>query len=258
MDAVVAVEVAGSGRAALAEEIRRVWSRCLVPGDGAAAVTPDAAVRVVVDDDPRLVAEARAGGAVASGVPAEVMHGLSPVVTLAAIEHQAGRLMMLHACGLADPASGRTVALVAASGTGKTTAARRVGTTLGYVSDETIAVRADGTVAPYPKPLSVVDAAGGWVKQQVSLDELGLIAAPAQCRLAGLAMLVRDGAEQAWLEPVTTVESLAALAPQTSYLSRIPQPLHRLAAMVEAAGGLRLLHYRDSEQLPPVVAGMLA
>lgn len=254
MDTVVSVKVSGSSRPALVQEIRRVWSWCLLPD----STSPDVTVEVLVDPDPDAQQQARADGALAAADVAEAMHGLSPHVTLAAIEQQAGRLMMLHACGLADPGTGRTVALVAPSGTGKTTAARRLGRTLGYVTDETVAVRADGTIAPYPKPLSVRHESGSWIKDQVSLDDLGLLPTPDSCTLAGLAMLIRDGSSQAWLEPVSVVHGLALLAPETSYLARVPQPLHRLAELVEASGGLHLIHYQDSEQLAPLVTSLLS
>ena len=56
--------------------------------------------------------------------------------------------MNLHAAGLTDD-RGRVLALVAASGTGKTTAARILGRHLGYLSDETISVGAELEVLPY-------------------------------------------------------------------------------------------------------------
>ena len=59
--------------------------------------------------------------------------------------------MSLHAAGLADR-DGRALALVAASGTGKTTAARTLGGTLGYLSDETVSSAADSTSFPTPSP----------------------------------------------------------------------------------------------------------
>ena len=45
---------------------------------------------------------------------------------------------------------------MAASGTGKTTAARTLGRHLGYLTDETVSVGPDLDVLPYQKPLSVV------------------------------------------------------------------------------------------------------
>jgi hypothetical protein len=53
----------------------------------------------------------------------ELAEHLTSRLTVAAILANAGDLTMLHACGLADPETGAVVALVAKSGTGKTTAA---------------------------------------------------------------------------------------------------------------------------------------
>ena len=58
---------------------------------------------------------------------------------------------MLHACGVADP-EGAVIALVAKSGTGKTTASSQLARTFGYITDETVAIRADGTLCRIPSP----------------------------------------------------------------------------------------------------------
>lgn len=164
--------------------------------------------------------------------------------------------MMLHACGLAD-GDGRTVGLVGPSGTGKTTACAALGATYGYVTDEALAVRSDGSVSAYPKPLSVqVDHMP--FKEQWAADDLGLVPTPASPTLAGIAVLDRDGADRPWVEEVRTVRALAMLASETSYLSRVPQPLHRLAAIVESVGSLKVVHYAEADQLRPVVASMLS
>ncbi len=60
---------------------------------------------------------------------------LSSRATLAGIEARSGELLMLHAAGLADPQSGRVVACVAPSGTGKTTLSRAAAGTLLYVTN---------------------------------------------------------------------------------------------------------------------------
>lgn len=209
-----------------------------------------------MDDDPDVLDEARGSGADMVGSDARrLMDRLSPAVTLAAIEHQAGRLLMFHAAGLAAP-SGRTLVLVAPSGTGKTTAARYLGQRLGYVTDETLALRADGTIAPYPKPLSVIEP-GVAHKSQVGPDEALLQRAPDICRVSAIVILERDGSAQPWLEPVDIVSALARLGPETSSLTRLDRPLHRLAEVVETAGGLRVLHYANAEQLLQVAHDVL-
>ncbi|MDO9454964.1 ATP-binding protein [Nocardioides sp.] len=252
MDTYVTVEVSGSHAIDLATAIRRAWSRCLTDG----SIAADATVAVVQDDNPVVIEQARAQGALASTVRAELLDRLSPRVTVAAIDHQAGKMIMLHACGLADSVTGRTVALVAPSGTGKTTTSRTLGRHLGYVTDETVAIRADATISPYPKPLSVIGGPGGF-KTQMNLDELDLLPAPARCELAGVALLVRDGSKVARAESIATVDALALLAPESSYLASVPNPLHRVAELLELTGGLRALHYSESEQLKVLVADML-
>ena len=89
-------------------------------------------------------------------IPVESMlASLSINVTLAALRCRAGEVLMLHAAGLATP-DGRVVALVGPSGRGKTTVSRILGREFAYVSDESIAITADGAVVPYRKPLSVM------------------------------------------------------------------------------------------------------
>ena len=251
MDTVVVLEIGGADAASLADEVRHVWGRCLVADDVAA----DVRIHLVLDPDADVVAAAAADGALARADRAHLLDALSPRVTVAAIDHQAGQLMMLHACGLAA-ADGRTIGFVGPSGTGKTTASQALGATLGYVTDETLAIRADGTIAAYPKPLSV-KVEGASYKKQVSIDELGLGATPAAPVIAGLVVLSRDGADQPWLESVSTVRALAMLAPESSSLARIPRPLHTLAQIVDSTGGLRVLHYAEAAQLLPVALKML-
>ena len=54
-----------------------------------------------------------------------------------------------------------------------------------------------------------------------------------------------------------TVLARAELAPQTSYLSRLPRPLHRLADALVATGGLRVVSYREAGSLLPVVRELM-
>ena len=152
----------------------RAWEGCLREVDD---VAPTRVVRAFLDSDPDRIAAVTGEEQIVGSDESTVMEWLTARVTLEGIESQHGRLWMLHACGLADPASGATVVLVAPSGTGKTTAARVLGRTFGYVSDETVAIGPDGAVVAYPKPLSLLEG-GVRPKRQRSPRELGLVDAP--------------------------------------------------------------------------------
>ncbi|AKU19219.1 hypothetical protein VV02_22850 [Luteipulveratus mongoliensis] len=181
-------------------------------------------------------------------------------VTQAGIEAQSGHRLLLHAAGAADPQTGRTMVLVAESGTGKTTAAARLCRTLGYVTDETVALSEDLVALPYAKPLSVViDASDPYDKSQHGPDELGLVPCPTQPEVALLVLLERvpDRNEPPHLEPVRLLDALVALIPQTSALPRLTRPLQRLAALAEATGGVRRLHYRDIEDATQLLVDTL-
>ena len=191
---------------------------------------------------------------------ATALHQLSTSVTLAAIEAAAGRLWMLHAAGLADPDSGAAVALVAPSGTGKSTAARTLGRSLGYLSDETVGVTARGEVLPHPKPVSVLPVLPGRpgeLKQQVSPDDAGLLVAPASATLRAVVLLERDGSATPRLEPVRTAAALPVLAEQTSYLTRLEAPLAHMAGILARTVGVQRLHYREVADTLPLVQGLL-
>ena len=256
LDVPVVVRCHGQQSAHLREAVARAWRDC---ASGSAVEDPDAeVVDVLLDDDEAVVAEARRRGATASTSLDHLLHDLSPVVTERAITRNAGRLLMLHAAGVADRASGACVALVAPSGTGKTTATQTLARELGYASDETVGIRDDLSVVAHPKPLSILTSADSALKVQTPASELGLHPAPGGLRLAGVLLLRRapDGPDLEVRE-VRTVLALAELAPQTSYLSRLPRPLHRLADALVATGGLRVVSYREADSLLPVVRELL-
>lgn len=219
----------------LAEGVRRAWSWTL--------------------------AESPAGDPVELDVPLlgdveATLHHLSSSLTLAAIERQAGRVWMLHAAALADPATGATVALVAPSGTGKSTAARTLARRWGYVTDETAAIAPDGRVLPHPKPISIVRP-GTTVKAQVSPEEAGLVRPDAEPWLAGIVVIERDGSVPVATAPIRTAAALARLGEQTSYLARMERPLALMASLIERAGGVTLARYREAADLEPLVAGLM-
>lgn len=186
------------------------------------------------------------------------LHHLSPAVTTAAIDTRAGQLVMLHAAALADPASGRTAVLVAASGTGKTTASVTLGKRFAYLTDETSAITRDGIVLPYRKPLSIID--GGHLKQQIAPSALGLLATERECRLAALLVIERDPshAGSPVVQTLETVDAIAAIAPQSSYLPSMHKPLHALAELIHLVGGARHVRYAESADLEPVLTQLLA
>ena len=176
----------------------------------------------------------------------EVPYALSRALTSASIARRTGHTLMFHAAGLAF-SGGETLALVAPSGTGKTTAARVLGRDLGYVTDETLAVETDLTVLPYPKPLSVVDdPAEPTRKTEWSPDELGLRAPTGPLRLAGVVLLHRDpGVDEPALDAVGLVEGAAEVLSQTSAVLALPEPMTRLARALTVGGGPWRLTYRD-------------
>jgi hypothetical protein len=182
-----------------------------------------------------------------------VLHFLSQAVTRAAIDARAGELMMLHAAGICDSRTGASLALVAPSGTGKTTAAIALGQRWGYISDETVAFDRGLSIQMLPKPLSVVTAHG--FKRQISPDELGLSRPQGPLRLAGIMVLTRDPSLEQGAE-VTAVRTAAALpliAQHCSYLSRVERPLHVLADAFDAVGGVSLVRYREAADLLAIV-----
>ncbi len=184
---------------------------------------------------------------------------LSGAVTIEALRQRVGTDLLFHAAGLSDGA-GRVVVLVAASGTGKTTAARTLGTRLGYVSDESVAIRPDGSVTAYQKPLSLVQGESRVRKVEVSPEAAGLIRAPGDLTFARLVLLVRDPE----LEGAPVVEELDILdaavraAAQTSGLAKLTAPLDWLARALTTGGDPVALRYRDIDTCGDVVADLLA
>lgn len=222
-----------------ADRVRAAWSDALTDADG--PLHSVVRVREGGDDDAALAL-------------------LSSDVTLAALALRRGdALWMMHAAGLAD-ADGRVAVLSAPSGTGKTTAARRLARRYAYVSDETVGVAADGTVVAYRKPLSVIEAAAPH-KVQVAPSSLHpgvpLSGAP---RVAAVVVLDRraDGPESPEVERLDLAQALELLAPQTSYLSDAPRPLHLIRDVLDRVGGAVRVRYREAETLDAVVAALLA
>lgn len=234
-----------------------------VVGDEAASRVADAwsGARRIDGSAERVVTVSSGGSGEAADIVSEdveaVLHHLSQKVTQVAIEARAGDLMMLHAAGLADPATGATVALVAPSGTGKTTLCRTLGDEFAYVSDETVGFDDSLTVRPYRKPLSVVRETSAY-KDQCSPDALGLVPAPDSVSLAAVVLLERtDQVAELEVADLRTVAALPLLAVQTSYLSRHRRPLGFLADALERTGGMRHVRYRSAGDLRPLLVDLL-
>lgn len=240
------------------QSMARAWSRCLSDPSVVAQHALTCASELPFTASVRY--ESKLPGAGVRQLGAETFEGLAEAVTsevtVAAILERAGELTMLHACGVADP-SGAVVALVAKSGTGKTTASSQLARTFGYITDETVAIRADGSVVPYPKPLSVKQTTPGAAKLQVGPDELGLRAAPDNPRITAIALLDRVAGGDYQLpaiEPVPLVEAVLALIPDTSSQAAVVQPLQSLCRLIDSVGGVFRVSYSEAADLKDSLA----
>ncbi len=184
------------------------------------------------------------------------MHLLSQQITSTAIDARAGEAIMLHAAAIANPESGATLAVVGASGAGKTTWVQIHGSNRRYLSDETVLITPDLTMVGVPKPLSLGES--GTLKQQLAPEQFGLAQTDGTERLAGLWLLDRDGTAPAQLTAVELLDALPLLAHQASYLAAMDQPLQQLAAVVTACGGLSRAQYREAADLADLVAEAIA
>jgi hypothetical protein len=237
--------------------IEDTWSWCLDESP-ASAEPADHHLRVVLDDDADVVDTAAARGDLAATSLAELLHRLSQEITVACIDHQVGRLLMLHACAVADPSTGRAIAAAAPSGTGKTTFVRTIGRGRVYLSDETVGIREDGVIVPHLKPLSVRPPGGIGFKDQVDPSSFDLLPPDQAATLTQLWFLRRaDEPVEPRVEPLGTLDALTTIAPQISYLSATPRPLQRLASTFGAVGGLKLVTYHEAVDLEPLVAAGL-
>lgn len=185
-------------------------------------------------------------------------YGITTQVTMAALRATAGQRINLHAGGVSDERR-RVLAVVAPSGTGKTTATLALARRLGYVSDETVSIDASGSIAPHPKPLSViVDADRRHHKEQLSPDDLGLLPTPDEGQLARLVLLHRGAEGQRGLARLGTAEGLLQLIEQSSSLAQLPRPLHTLLRLIEECGGMWALTYDEIDDHVDALVGLLS
>jgi hypothetical protein len=188
--------------------------------------------------------------------PESAPDDLATRLTLIGLRGLFGRAVLLHAAGLAT-ADGSVIALIGPSGRGKTTASGVLGRTLRYVTDETVAFDVDGTVIPYPKPLSVGRRPAPKVLHAPA--EAGLTVAERPLRIGALVLLEREPDRDGVLvESVPFSDAMAEIAPQSSSLSEIPSVLSSLAELIDRTGGVRRVRYADAEQLPDAVPAILS
>ena len=216
------------------ERLHVLWERCRVP----AARAGDAGVEPFV---------------VRGGDP----YAVSRAITLASLRRRRGSTLLLHAAGLSQ--GERAVALVGRSGTGKSTASRVLGQHFGYLSDETVAVEDDGRVSPYPKPVSVItDPSTPWVKAEWSPDELGLREASEPAYLVGVVVLERDPVHEVpQLVELPLIDAMLAVIAQSSSLTMLDRPLHRLAEVLSLSGGPYALRYSEIGDCVELVGTLL-
>lgn len=248
------VRVDGNRADAAVAEIERVWHLCTARDDN----NFDALVRVTHDDASAALADIEAGIVQGRHLP-DLMQALTQTVTRAAIDAQKGHLVLLHAAGMQCPDTGAVVALVGPGGTGKTTLIRTLCPGRGYVTDETVAVTADNTVLPYPKPLSVRREPSSLWKDETDPLEFGVLTPTQPAPLAAIILLNRrEGyAGPLSVEPMDTLDAIAALTPETSHLPEMEKPLQRMAALCDSVGGVMRVTYAEAEHLAPLVHGWL-
>lgn len=232
--------------AAAADLVRRAWHLAALPeGEGARREVPaERTVDMLVDGQ----------HAIREGELPQAMVMLTQRVTLTALTARRGRAVHLHAGGICHPRTGAAFVYVAPGGTGKTTLTRTLGAGYAYLSDETIAVARDGSIAPYLKPLSVRREASGGIKDELAPGDCGLRAPTVPAHLAALVILRRVPGATLDVETVGTMDAVVALSPETSAIAALDSPLRRVADLVESVGGLRIVTYSEGAQLAPLVA----
>lgn len=187
---------------------------------------------------------------------------LTVEVTLHVLQALVGEAHLLHAAVLGDEASGAAVALVAASGTGKTTASRFLGRSLTYLTDETAVVLPDLRVRPYAKPLSVIEDSARY-KVQYDPASLGMrVAAPEDESFRLCAVLVLNRVKDKHVEPVLERlplgDALVQVVGQSSGTQMQDRGLVRVAELLNAVGGALRLTYSEVDETLPLVQSVLA
>ena len=239
------VRCQGDSAAVLASAMRASWSRCLDEsgGENRAADTLHLDAHL---DDPNLLAHR--------------LMQTTQQITRTLIAGQAGRLLMLHAGAVSHPATAASLVYVAPGGTGKTTLSRLLGQRFGYLTDETVGIADDGTIFPYPKPLSVRRPDAPHLKDELSPDILGLLPAPIAPQVARIIVLDRDPelGTAVEMEELSVMDALFAVVEETSSLSWLDRPLHRLADLLEASGPVLRVRYAEASAIEDDLSALLA
>lgn len=256
--------------------LRERWHLCLREADRSAGGESDAAGSQGAERDAPLVVEAallgesthgpqvstwrREDDAVRDTDPRRLLQRLTQSVTHALIGARSGELLMLHAAALADPTTGATAVFVAPGNTGKTTLCRTLGPARAYVTDETVGIARDGTIDPYPKPLSVRRPDWPGVKDEQAPGASGLSAPAPTPWLAGIVLLHRDVAHDGppLVEDLDLLDAVIALTPESSAFMSTHQPLQWLADVLERTGGARRVTYAEVADLEPLAAEICA
>ncbi|MFW5469861.1 hypothetical protein ACOCJ4_07440 [Knoellia sp. CPCC 206435] len=243
LGAVVEVRCEGAAGPVLASALRSAWSRCRTPAGTSAQPRPATPVVARLDHPDFLIRE---------------LMLTTRSVTRALITARAGDLLMFHAGAVSDPGTGRSLVYVAAGGTGKTTMSRLLGQRLGYLTDETVGIDPAGGILPYPKPLSVRRVGEPDLKDEVSPDALGLLAAPANPTVARVVLLDRRAeVDQDDLSEVGFMDAVVALVAQSSSVGEVPHPLQRLADLIDTTGPVLRLRYSEAASAEKALVALL-
>lgn len=229
-------------------ELAELWERCFdaTDADGRSAhARPPADIVLATSDVASLHPAPRARSVDVTaweGAP----YRLSRAVTRVALGKATGRHLLFHAAAVALP-NGSVLVLVGPSGAGKTTAATALGRSYGYVTDESVAIRSDASVAAYPKPLSVIGSSRYCRKMEISPSDAGLLQASEPLRLGRVVLLARDPQHTGPpdVEPVDLLDAVTTASVQTSGLVALEQPLQRLAESLVTLGPAVRLRYRE-------------
>lgn len=249
--ATVRVRLDGSRSEELSSEFRRVWSRCLAPDEpGDVDVRAD----LFAPGQPRP--SHGDDGRITDSEVGPLLQRLTQAITAKLVAKQVGKLLLLHAGAVSHPATGASLVFVAPGGTGKTTLARLLGTTYGYLTDETVGIAADGRILPYPKPLSIRDGSARH-KRETSPDELGLLTAPPNPWVRQVVLLRRSRLASGRASELSLINAIAAITPESSSLSKLDQGLHRLADLINTTSPVQRWTYSEAEQMVTPARGLL-